>query len=853
MEYVNDLLKGSLSAQRIFQERLKWASASPEMKAALVLVDSRSFNLADDQGNVIRALVPLIDLLNTFVPLTSTGSWNCWFRGNLQEGALLQAECPITEGSELVHCYSDFSSPELWATYGFLPLEAMESSHEAPLISLPLGELKLISQAKKILQPRHWLDERTLAFEIPWDAEDGGPLFTVLNCMANGLEPHVLLGSANMEPYIGFPADVRDFQPTPAAVPSRPSRRSRAEISKSTVVSGLSAFGFAQLRACQLRRRANPSDLEKEAARIRAEALALEEEQKQQRRETRALEWADGRKSVPVADLRRKLAKEEKPEALLIRVAKGRRPNTLRKHVKTWMKAARWMDAAFNCKWPASPEQFAEFLEAMVEEPCARSFPESIYKTLMFLEHAGEVPEQDQICRSAAVKNALEEASHRLQAIEQKTAKRQAALLPVAVIVAWEDHALDESASNYSRIYAWSTEINFRRLRAVATALADEDAEFLDEVAAKGVMLGVDEEMPRNPAVYEEKLRWTVDQTEEDFHDILAENYVSAVENSADIARQVNEEVEKGTILRFTEEEAKRRFGGRLAQGPNIAQAIAAASVRASGGHLQKEAFIRALQSARSAFSTSLDASAALLECSSESMPTLRVKLSDLVKPRPGPKQPKHASPIQCARPTLVSLSAKSFSEVDDQPPSSGAALEDQSIIEWATRRFLSSLRANEARYSERKPRAHFSSGAHSKGFKQVFTVCVENFRQNHLVQSGRATRATAQVCLSSNALHENQLKLLELCELGGRPVQIQVASRAADVALCDALFVLPDTMPSGAELWLKPSSSLVEILPNSREPTRPFIENVALLTGAKRFTLGSSSTQVLKESFNVD
>ncbi|CAK9023866.1 Protein TIC 20-v, partial [Durusdinium trenchii] len=189
--YVNDLLKGSLSAQRIFQERLKWASASPEMKAALVLVDSRSFNLADDQGNVIRALVPLIDLLNTFVPLTSTGSWNCWFRGNLQEGALLQAECPITEGSELVHCYSDFSSPELWATYGFLPLEAMESSHEAPLISLPLGELKLISQAKKILQPRHWLDERTLAFEIPWDAEDGGPLFTVLNCMANGQQDRV--------------------------------------------------------------------------------------------------------------------------------------------------------------------------------------------------------------------------------------------------------------------------------------------------------------------------------------------------------------------------------------------------------------------------------------------------------------------------------------------------------------------------------------------------------------------------------------------------------------------------------------------------------------------------------------
>ena len=65
------------------------------------------------------------------------------------------------------------------------------------------------------------------------------------------------------------------------------------------------------------------------------------------------------------------------------------------------------------------------------------------------------------------------------------------------------------------------TEINFRRLRSVAEALGDEDFEFLEEVAAKGVPLGVDEEMPRTPAVYEEKEKWTVEQTEEEFHDTL--------------------------------------------------------------------------------------------------------------------------------------------------------------------------------------------------------------------------------------------------------------------------------------------------------------------------------------------
>ena len=78
-------------------------------------------------------------------------------------------------------------------------------------------------------------------------------------------------------------------------------------------------------------------------------------------------------------------------------------------------------------------------------------------------------------------------------------------------------------------------------------------------------MPGVDEEMPRTPAVYEEKLKWTVDPTEEDFEDSLAENYVSAEENAGDITRQVLEEVEKGTILRMSEEEAKKRFKGRLA------------------------------------------------------------------------------------------------------------------------------------------------------------------------------------------------------------------------------------------------------------------------------------------------
>lgn len=112
------------------------------------------------------------------------------------------------------------------------------------------------------------------------------------------------------------------------------------------------------------------------------------------------------------------VARRSTDEALMIRVAKGRRANTLRKHVKTWMKTSRWIEATFGYPWPETGESFAEFLEAMVEEACAKSFPESVYKFLMFLEYAGEVPETEQVCRFPAVKNALEEAALRLQSVD---------------------------------------------------------------------------------------------------------------------------------------------------------------------------------------------------------------------------------------------------------------------------------------------------------------------------------------------------------------------------------------------------------------------------------------------------
>ena len=59
------------------------------------------------------------------------------------------------------------------------------------------------------------------------------------------------------------------------------------------------------------------------------------------------------------------------------RFGKGRRVNTLRKHVKTWEKMAEWMMATFRHHWPW---EFALYLEARANEPCGRTVPSSVFR-----------------------------------------------------------------------------------------------------------------------------------------------------------------------------------------------------------------------------------------------------------------------------------------------------------------------------------------------------------------------------------------------------------------------------------------------------------------------------------------
>lgn len=88
-----------------------------------------------------------------------------------------------------------------------------------------------------------------------------------------------------------------------------------------------------------------------------------------------------------------------------------------------------------------------------------------------------------------------------------------------------------------------------------------------DESFAKGVRLGVDEELPRTPAVFEEKTTWREydpDQCEFQVDSPWRTNYPAAKKNAAALKRQFEEEAKLGAMMKIDMEAALLRYGNDL-------------------------------------------------------------------------------------------------------------------------------------------------------------------------------------------------------------------------------------------------------------------------------------------------
>ena len=112
------------------------------------------------------------------------------------------------------------------------------------------------------------------------------------------------------------------------------------------------------------------------------------------------------------------------------------------------------MKATFDIVWPTEDWEMAMYLESRADEPCGKSIPGSILKTLMFMENAAEVPVEDQICRKPALKNVLEEINAQLGELDSRFTKR-AWHLPVKLVESMEDMVMDVTMPRYVRCYSW--------------------------------------------------------------------------------------------------------------------------------------------------------------------------------------------------------------------------------------------------------------------------------------------------------------------------------------------------------------------------------------------------------------
>ena len=139
--------------------------------------------------------------------------------------------------------------------------------------------------------------------------------------------------------------------------------------------------------------------------------------------------------------------------ACSVRVAKGRRASTLEGHVRTWRRVADWVQTVFGCHWPSS-DQFVAYLVARAAQPCGKTVPAQCYKTLLFIEAAGEVAHEARISSHPAVLNTLEELKVSLSAGRLGPPK-QALQLFVSQVCSMERLVLAEQMPRYVRAFAW--------------------------------------------------------------------------------------------------------------------------------------------------------------------------------------------------------------------------------------------------------------------------------------------------------------------------------------------------------------------------------------------------------------
>lgn len=136
------------------------------------------------------------------------------------------------------------------------------------------------------------------------------------------------------------------------------------------------------------------------------------------------------------------------------RHAMGRRPNTLRQHLRLGRKLSSYMQNAYGRPWFRSSGDVMEYVALRLEEPCGKTVPSSVWATIRFLEKSAEVPESARVSADMALQNFFSEVDRHPSWAEghQKTSANR---LVLSLVVAWEKKVVDVSEKKYIRAFSW--------------------------------------------------------------------------------------------------------------------------------------------------------------------------------------------------------------------------------------------------------------------------------------------------------------------------------------------------------------------------------------------------------------
>ena len=135
------------------------------------------------------------------------------------------------------------------------------------------------------------------------------------------------------------------------------------------------------------------------------------------------------------------------------RYAMGRRASTIRQHVRHARRIQEYMEGVYGVQWLRHPKDLMMYINARLEEPCGRSVPGSLFKALVFMENAAELPQEKRLSTSMAL-------HHYLMEIEKSNiwgprARQKANRFPLEVLRAWEEGVMNTSLQKYKRVFCW--------------------------------------------------------------------------------------------------------------------------------------------------------------------------------------------------------------------------------------------------------------------------------------------------------------------------------------------------------------------------------------------------------------